>query len=110
MRKLDKIDKNIRLYLLKIGYDKWTRVHFKNKKYSMLTSNIAKSMNATNKVAKDLPVATLVECLRCLVQKWHWKHKQDTTFIRAQLARKPTNMLKENYITGSRMQVSYFII
>ena len=69
MRKLDKIDKNIRSYLLKIGYDKWTRVHSKNKKYSILTSNIAESMNAANKAARDLPVATLIECLRCLVQK-----------------------------------------
>ena len=47
MKKLDKLDKNIRPYLLKIGYEKWT-------------SNIAESMNSTNKAAKDLPVVTLV--------------------------------------------------
>ena len=69
MRKLNKINKNITSYLLKTGYEKWTRVHSRNKKYSILTSNIAESMNAANKAARNLPVATLVECLRCLVQK-----------------------------------------
>ena len=41
MKKLDKIDKNIRSYLLKTSYEKWRRVHPKNKNYSILTSNIA---------------------------------------------------------------------
>ena len=69
MRKLDKIDKNIRSHMLKTGYEKWTRVHSKNKKYFILTSNRTESMNAANKIARDLPVDTLVECLRCFVQK-----------------------------------------
>ena len=51
------IDKNIRSYLLKTGYEKWKRGHSKNKKYCILTSNIAESMNVANKAARDLPVA-----------------------------------------------------
>ena len=58
MRKLDKIAKNIRSYMMKTRYEKWTRVHSKNKKYSILTFNIIESVNATNKTARDQPVAT----------------------------------------------------
>ena len=54
MKKFDKIDKNIRSYMLKTCYKKWTKDHSKNKKYSVLTSNIAKSMNAANKATRDL--------------------------------------------------------
>ena len=110
MRKLDKINKNIRSYLMKTSYEKWTRVHSKDNKYSILTSNIAESMKVANKAARDLPIATLVECFRCLVQKWHWKYKQDATFTRTELAPKPINMLKDNYVTGLRMQVCDFDI
>ena len=67
MKKLDKINKNIRPHLLKTCYEKWTRTHSKNKKYSILTSNIAESMNVINKAVRNLSVATLVECLQCLV-------------------------------------------
>ena len=67
-------------------------------------------MNAANKTARDLSVATLVECLRCLIQKWHWKHKQDAMVTRTELTPKPTNVLKDNYITSLRMQVSPLII
>ena len=55
------------------------------------------------KAAGDLPVTTLFKCLRCLVQKWHWKHKQDTTFIKTELVPKLTCKLKDNYVTGLRM-------
>ena len=75
-----------------------------------MTSNIVESMNAANKAARDLSVATLVEFLQCFVQKWHWKHKQDASFTRTEVAPKLTNMLKDNYIIGLRMRVSDFDI
>ncbi|XP_062104286.1 uncharacterized protein LOC133815463 [Humulus lupulus] len=36
----------------------------------MMTSNIAESLNAALKAARNLPIDILLECLRSLVQKW----------------------------------------
>ncbi|PON81940.1 hypothetical protein TorRG33x02_222630 [Trema orientale] len=69
MMKLDKIDKGIRTYLEETGFSKWARVFSRNKRYSSTTSNIAESINATNKAAKQLPIAPLLECLRSLTQR-----------------------------------------
>ncbi|XP_030477966.2 uncharacterized protein LOC115695008 [Cannabis sativa] len=69
MRDLDNIDSRIRPYLTnKVGLEKWTRLYSRNKRYSTLTSNIAESMNSALKEIRELPIGTLLECLRCLVQ------------------------------------------
>lgn len=84
MAKLDKIDGRIRSYLLKIGYDKWSRVHSPNKRYTLMTSNIAESMNSANREVRELPVGILVECLRNLVQQWSFKNRNqaEATFTK----------------------------
>ena len=40
----------------------------------MMTSNIAESLNAALKAARNLPIDMLVESLRSLVQKWIWNN------------------------------------
>uniref|UniRef100_A0A803PIB8 MULE transposase domain-containing protein n=1 Tax=Cannabis sativa TaxID=3483 RepID=A0A803PIB8_CANSA len=69
MSDLDKIDDRIRPYLQnEVGYEKWIRVFSPNKRYSTMTSNIAESINSALMAARELPVGTLVEALRCLVE------------------------------------------
>ncbi|XP_060965186.1 uncharacterized protein LOC133034169 [Cannabis sativa] len=61
MAELDGLDKHIRPYLKKVGYEKWSRIHSQNKRYSTMTSNISESLNATNLAARELPITTLLE-------------------------------------------------
>ncbi|KAM6558965.1 hypothetical protein CsatA_028204 [Cannabis sativa] len=46
MAEIDRIDKRIRPYLEKIGHEVWTRSHCPTRRYTMMTSNIAESINS----------------------------------------------------------------
>lgn len=68
-----------------------------------MTSNTEKSMNAINKAARQLPIASLVECLRSLLQNWIWKHKQEAGLTKTKLAKKLETKLTENFLVGLKM-------
>ncbi|KAK6115155.1 hypothetical protein DH2020_007424 [Rehmannia glutinosa] len=65
----------IRPYLSNIGYEKWTRLHCQSKRYFVMTSNIAESLNAATVAGRDLPVIALLKYLRTLVQDWTCRHQ-----------------------------------
>ena len=64
---IEKLDVRVKNYLETNGYQKWARVHSVNNRYHVMTSNIAESINATIKCARELSVTTLLEYLRSLV-------------------------------------------
>ncbi|XP_019263053.1 PREDICTED: uncharacterized protein LOC109240826 [Nicotiana attenuata] len=61
MTKMCKIDLRVQLYLFEIGYERWSRAYSKVKRSMVMTSNIAKSINAANKDARELPMMRLLE-------------------------------------------------
>ncbi|XP_016485814.1 uncharacterized protein LOC107806203 [Nicotiana tabacum] len=69
MAELEAIDSRVKTYLMDIGYDKLSRAHFKANRTMTMTSNIAESVNATNKHARDLPVVNLLDFMTTLIQK-----------------------------------------
>ncbi|KAM6594276.1 hypothetical protein CsatA_001979 [Cannabis sativa] len=85
MSELDSLDIRVRPYLQQVGYHKWSRYHCKNNRYSTMTSNIAESLNAANLAARELPITTLMESLRALIQQWTYtnrkKAQKTTTFL-----------------------------
>ncbi|XP_060965465.1 uncharacterized protein LOC133034401 [Cannabis sativa] len=97
MAELDGLDKRIRPYLKKVGYEKWSRIHSQNKRYSTMTSNISESLNAANLAARELPITTLLECLRALVQQW--THTNRTKVLNTFTKLSPTgeDILLKNY-------------
>ncbi|XP_062100717.1 uncharacterized protein LOC133806639 [Humulus lupulus] len=88
MRGLDRLDRRIRPYLEKSKYETWARSYSPTKRYTMMTSNIAKSLNTALKAARNLPIDILVECLRSLVQKWVWNNSNNAngTFTKVSTA------------------------
>nr|XP_016500533.1 PREDICTED: uncharacterized protein LOC107818967 [Nicotiana tabacum] len=69
MTEVCKIDPRVQLYLFKIGYERWSRAYSKVKRSMVMTSNIAKSINAANTNAKELPVMQLLEYMTNLLQQ-----------------------------------------
>ncbi|XP_062089228.1 uncharacterized protein LOC133795784 [Humulus lupulus] len=78
MRGRDKLDRRIIPYLEKAKYETWERSYSPTKRYTMMTSNITKSLNTSLKAARNLPIDILIECLRSLVQKWVWNNSNNT--------------------------------
>ncbi|XP_062118361.1 uncharacterized protein LOC133831977 [Humulus lupulus] len=105
MHEIDKIDTCIRPYLQNIGYCTWSRCHAPTRRYTMMTSNIAESINATLKAARTLPVTTMMEGLRSLVQKWVWRNGNEANGTFTQITTDIETMLRENFIRAIKFQV-----
>ncbi|CAF2054883.1 unnamed protein product [Brassica napus] len=57
-------------YLEKINCKLWTRSHFEGKRYNMMTSNIAESLNHALLPARGSPIGELMEFIRWMLTRW----------------------------------------
>ncbi|KAA0038328.1 MuDRA-like transposase [Cucumis melo var. makuwa] len=64
-------------YLNDVGIARWSRVHCSGRRYNMMTTNIAESMNSILKEPRDLPIASFLENVRALLQRWFWKRREE---------------------------------
>ena len=70
-----------------------------------MTSNIAESLNSAIKYARELPVTTLLEYLRGLMQQWTSTNRNIARGTFKKLAKKPDERLTENYIKSLKFNV-----
>ncbi|KAL0533896.1 hypothetical protein IC582_028171 [Cucumis melo] len=63
-------------YLNDVGIARWSRVHCLGRRYNMMTTNIAESMNSILKEPRDLPIASFLENVRALLQRWFWERRE----------------------------------
>ncbi|XP_070013045.1 uncharacterized protein [Nicotiana sylvestris] len=70
MLKIEEVDLRVKSYLYDIGYHRWSRVHATVNRTFTMTSNIAESLNAVTKDARELPIFDLFEYMRTLLERW----------------------------------------
>ncbi|XP_062076064.1 uncharacterized protein LOC133780212 [Humulus lupulus] len=104
MRGLDRLDRRIRPYLEKAKFETWTRSYSPTKRYTMMISNIAESLNATLKAARNLPIDILVECLRSLVQKWVWNNSNNANGTFTKISTTTENELRHDIVSKMKFQ------
>ena len=75
-----------------------------------MTSNIAESFNAVITEARELPITTLLEYLRSLVQDWSYANRNNARSTFTKLTKRPQDMINENYIKSLKLQVKLFIL
>ncbi|KAK2652222.1 hypothetical protein Ddye_012078 [Dipteronia dyeriana] len=51
-------------YVIDAGPHKWSRVHYPNRRYKVMTTNAAECINSYLKIARQLPMLTLEEFIR----------------------------------------------
>ncbi|GER26396.1 mutator-like transposase [Striga asiatica] len=66
MKNMCKANKEAVVYLTKIGFEKWSRIHCKSNRFLVVTSNPAESINSALKVARDLPITVLLDSVRVM--------------------------------------------
>ena len=77
MGMLDEEDAGIRTYLEKeVGHEKWARAHFTEKRYSIMTSNNAESLNSVLLKAREFPIAKIFDFLRERMTKWFYERRE----------------------------------
>ncbi|KAA0045018.1 MuDRA-like transposase [Cucumis melo var. makuwa] len=64
-------------YLNDVGIARWSRVHCPVRRYNMMTTNIAESMNSILKEPRDFPIASFLENVRALLQRWFWERREE---------------------------------
>ena len=75
MEKLKKIHKPKYYYLIEADVHKRSCAYSPMRRYSMMTSNIAESMNSGLRQARKLLVMTLVKFIRSLMQTWFYDRR-----------------------------------
>nr|XP_009781993.1 PREDICTED: uncharacterized protein LOC104230807 [Nicotiana sylvestris]XP_016497949.1 PREDICTED: uncharacterized protein LOC107816717 [Nicotiana tabacum] len=70
MSKIEEIDPCVKTYLYDIGYHRWSRVYATVNRTWTIISNIAESLNAATKYARELPIVELLEYMRTLLERW----------------------------------------
>ena len=70
-----------------------------------MTSNIAESLNSTNKELRELPVTTLLECLHGLVQERTTQNRNIASYPMTVLIEKSQQMLNKNYNYSTKIMV-----
>ncbi|XP_019240680.1 PREDICTED: uncharacterized protein LOC109220675 [Nicotiana attenuata] len=105
MTEMCKIDPRVQPYLFEIGYERWSRAYSKVKRSMVMTSNIAESINAANKDARELPVMRLLEYMTNLLQQWNNKNRKSAMETSIELGEKYDKLHRENLIASEQMTV-----
>ena len=78
MKELKEIHTEAYNYLIKADVCKWSCAYSLVRCYSLMTSNIAESMNFALRHGRKLVVMTLVEFIRSLMQTWFYDQQNAT--------------------------------
>ncbi|KAM6590477.1 hypothetical protein CsatA_013082 [Cannabis sativa] len=70
-----------------------------------MTSNISESLNAANLAARELPITTLLECLRALVQQWTHTNRTKAHNTFTKLSPTGEDILLKNYTYSLNLEV-----
>ncbi|KAK3229225.1 hypothetical protein Dsin_001106 [Dipteronia sinensis] len=75
MDELRNLHKNAFDYVEAIDPHKWSRVHCPQRRYMVMITNVAQCINSCLKFARQIPMLTLAEFIRNMLQRWfHDRH------------------------------------
>ncbi|KAK4837032.1 hypothetical protein QYF36_002259 [Acer negundo] len=70
IQELSRVNKRAYEYLMRVEPYRWSRAYCSVRHYRGMTSNIVECMNNCLRYARQLPITTLVEYIRDMMQKW----------------------------------------
>ncbi|GJZ27002.1 transposase, MuDR, MULE transposase domain protein [Tanacetum coccineum] len=62
--------------LVDAGVEKWSRAKCPANRYNYMTTNSVESVNALTKDVRKIPITSLMEWFRELLQNWYYEHRQ----------------------------------
>ncbi|TXG73466.1 hypothetical protein EZV62_002045 [Acer yangbiense] len=84
--------------LINVGPERWSHAYSPVTCYHLITSSIAESMNSCLVHARQMPITTMVEYIREMIQKWFYKRRAKVEKTQTQLSPWATELIKErNY-------------
>ncbi|XP_022891593.1 uncharacterized protein LOC111406393 [Olea europaea var. sylvestris] len=83
----------------KVGYEFWSRAHFKGIRYNIMTTNNAESLNSLFKNAREFPVLAMVEQIRKTLQKWFYERHIEAEECASTLTPPIEDKMRKNCLT-----------
>ena len=75
-----------------------------------MTSNIAESLNNVNRLARRLPVISLLEFMRVTIQRWIHKHNEEADKTTSNLTKKYNIYLQKSITLSCNMKYVFHCI
>ncbi|XP_070047075.1 uncharacterized protein [Nicotiana tomentosiformis] len=109
MAEVERIDKRVKYYLINVGYERWSRAHSTVNRTLTMTSNIAESINAVLKAARELLVLPLLEYIRQLIGRWNITNQKNAIESFTDLGKKYDTMLMDNLELSHRIKALQYM-
>lgn len=102
--------RGIRAELESIGYSRWAFAYSPCRSYMIMMTNISESLNATILDVRELPISSMLEVLRMMMQQWFHNRRNETNYQVTKFTKSIEKHLREQIGKGRSIQVSIFLI
>ncbi|KAL0885879.1 hypothetical protein Bca101_009862 [Brassica carinata] len=102
---IQKISPACAAYLVDLGFEYWTRAHFKGQRYNIMESNIGESWNGVIKEAREYPLITMFEYIRSMVMGWLALRRAKANREKGTLTPNVRKLVEENYELSTGLAV-----
>ncbi|XP_010513344.1 PREDICTED: uncharacterized protein LOC104789323 [Camelina sativa] len=92
-------------YLEAIGFCHWTRAYFLGERYNVMTTNVAESLNAVLKEARELPIISLLEFIRTTLMSWFAMRREAGRSKISEIPPKLREVIHQNFEKSVRFGV-----
>ncbi|KAK2653087.1 hypothetical protein Ddye_012943 [Dipteronia dyeriana] len=72
MEELRNLHQNAFNYVIEVGPHKWSHVHCPERRYRVMVTNVVECINSCLKFARQMPMLTLAEFIRNMLQRWFY--------------------------------------
>ncbi|KAK2638396.1 hypothetical protein Ddye_026191 [Dipteronia dyeriana] len=104
-RELSRVNMQAYEYLMRVGPHRWSSAYCSVRRYGGMTSNIVECMNNCLRYARQLPITTLVEYVREMMQKWFHERRDAASRNTTQMSRWATEKLTKKNKTSHKYTV-----
>ena len=108
MRLLESSAPGIREELEPIGFAKWSRAYSPRRRYNVMTTNISESLNSAMLKAKELPICSMLEVLRMMLQIWFFERRNEVDYQVTNFTKTIEGTLRDRIERSRSMKVSSF--
>ncbi|KAK0570847.1 hypothetical protein LWI29_007390 [Acer saccharum] len=105
MAELKSIHPKVYDELVEVGIQKFSRVHSPRKRYHMMTTNIAESMNSCLLAIRKLPITSIAEFIRDLLQRWFHDRRSNARETPTFLTNDADQHIKDRVLASQRCEI-----
>ncbi|KAK3226064.1 hypothetical protein Dsin_005926 [Dipteronia sinensis] len=91
--------------LIQVGIEKFSRVHSPRKRYHMMTTNIAESINSCLLAIRKLPITSIVEFIPDLLQRWFHDRRINAREMPTFLTHDANAHIKQRILPSQRCEI-----